>query len=362
MTQRTIFLAAILLFGCGPVMTDLAVPIGFASAQFAGTGRNDIWAAAQGQPSILHYDGSTWSTVPTEPSLLENIDWMRSLGWVSSAGEGAIWIAGGRSSIRIPQPFLYKLRVDGSLEDHTSELPAPEFAAWTIQLASGEGTAWLAFTEPVMGQGEFTRVFRSNGGRFEEVGNLPSNLVFSKVLGPDFAMLRPGSNEGAYKRFDGTTWMDDTGLPPNFLIYGVKRAWGVHAAMFWRSNSPGGVYVFENGTWTPKPIQLPAWVTNGGKVLHGYQPFGLASTGPGKFSLLSIKADVDEPSNAFAAPVSGSTKGGDILLYNQEAYCSNASACLSQVDPYSGVMQLDDGTVLIRNRGTTYIGSSSDMD
>lgn len=60
-----------------------------------GTATNDVWATGQSNPdafNVIHWDGATWSPVPTDPIPLQ----MRGM-WESSSGD--VWVVGGFETI-----------------------------------------------------------------------------------------------------------------------------------------------------------------------------------------------------------------------------------------------------------------------
>jgi hypothetical protein len=231
-----------------------------------------------------------------------------------------------------------------------------------VQLAWGEGTAWLAFSDGVVGGSEFTRVFRSTGGAFEDVGQLPAHRYFVAVMGPDFAILDDGGWGAPAMRYDGTKWVDDPLVPTKGapVGFGYKRANGVYIDTSKSTDDPAvTVLEWSSGAWTTHLIPMLPPV----KVGYGYLPYdmprGVVSTAPGKFSLVSAKADEKGTWNVVSNPVSGDKQGSDIRLYPQQEGCESPVNCHGNLN---AVKQFDDGTVVIRDTQRIFVGNPGDFD
>lgn len=210
-----------LMFACGGGAAG-----GFTSGQtgtpimgpIVGTSMQDLWAPTVGSGpydtgNFAHYDGMGWTTSDVP-----------SFGLVYAAEGGSLWTA---------STGLYELAPDGTITDHTAELPAP--LSTGAQLSLGGTAAGHVVVTAGSGDGPIVDHFTASGvegGVVSELASFPmgatSNLVLG-VAGPGDAYVLDGARvlrlrDGAFTEVPFPDW-NPTMSTPDIVVAGPDDAW-----------------------------------------------------------------------------------------------------------------------------------------
>jgi hypothetical protein len=216
-----------------------------------GTSLNDLWASThEWKPNYSHsVDGVTWNHVPIPP-----LDQALAKGAhpahtrFAAAGPGAIWVSVALAPTPGDEPdtsFLGKVMADGTIEDHSADVPAGWVVEWVF---AGAGGAFCTMrTEN--GKGDYRYgLLRLAGGRYTEIPNMPENIriLALAAAGPDEAYFELFSDYNRpsvihYKAgalasvpyLDDQTWMQ-------VAVGATGEAWLMDAAC---NSWPGGLHV-----------------------------------------------------------------------------------------------------------------------
>jgi hypothetical protein len=141
-----------------------------------GTALDDLWAFTPGGDLYHRGDGQTWSMVPSPARY-----WF---GGSSLADHGgAAWFCGTRAA---GPRFVVALHPDGTVEDHSAEIPP----GWSdTRCRSGGGGLFVATADPDPAAG----LLRLDGEKLRLVPGLPlvtGRVNLLAVVGPDEAYLQ----------------------------------------------------------------------------------------------------------------------------------------------------------------------------
>jgi hypothetical protein len=173
-----------------------------------GSSEHDLWAMGDLGPDankLVHWNGSAWSIITPADHVTElhtALDGQFPTG-ITSAGPNALWLlnAGGAGH------GVYKLSVDGSVEDHTPEFPATDGAT---RLVTSNGTNTYVLIASATGAS--TNLYGATTGAFALVAPLPGNPDALRVM-PDGVVWVSRATDTmhpnpALLRLDGTSWTE----------------------------------------------------------------------------------------------------------------------------------------------------------
>jgi len=242
------------------------LPAGNALYAVSGSSSSDVWAVGD-NGTILHYDGQTWSAVPSGVS--ERLTGV----WAASASEA--WISGTNGAL---------LRWDGNAWGPAGQPPALTYAyavtGWVD--ASGavpKSTVWFTddgspirvsagqWLREMLPQTPFTfaSVWADSGGALWAVG---SNGGLSRLAGGVWTPFGTGSTSrfvSAHGDTQGNVWavseqaeivrVDARGVASGFTNDAAKGLSGVHAfgpSDAWAVGGGGTLLHFDGAKWTSR--------------------------------------------------------------------------------------------------------------
>jgi hypothetical protein len=201
----------------------------------SGTGDDDVWASGGDPgdgtgPFVLHYDGSSWTRLPTGTT--------GDLWWVHAFPSGPVFLGGSQGTI-----LRYQA---GTFTPMTTPGTDTVFGIW----GASPDDLWAVGGNPQVPGSAF--VWRSDGETWTAaaIPSLPISAYF-KVWGRNASDVRIVGNDGVILRYDGVAIVDEPsatnrklltihvdGDGPWVAVGGVSQAVILEQAGGWQDVSP----------------------------------------------------------------------------------------------------------------------------
>jgi hypothetical protein len=260
---------------CWPAGVHCEAPPDYVLYRVWGSGPEDVWAVGErrfgGSGVIHHFDGSTWSALPTKTTALWAVQGNDSRH-VLAVGDYGTVLAGDGS----PRWEASNVGSRASLYDAWSSAADDVFAIrYPNRILQWDGSAWR---ERASSDGDLRAIWGSGGTDVWAVGSGTSALHFdgkewSKVsLGVEadlYAVWGNGPRDvwsagdgadgaTALVHFDGTEWTRISGVP---LLF-PNAIWGSAVDDIWLGGFPAGdgstLLHFDGSVWQAFPVPFEA--------------------------------------------------------------------------------------------------------
>ena len=214
----------------GPTGSPAWYPSGTANYLYGvwGSSDNDVWAVGM-FGTILHYNGTAWSTVMTSGTA-------NYLYGVWGSSDNDVWAVGMFGTI---------LHYDGT--------------AWSTVMTSGTANylygVWGSSDNDVWAVGMFGTILHYDGTAWSTVTSGTANYLYGVWGSSDNDVWAVGMF-GTILHYDGTAWSDMSYSTPNYL-YGV---WGSSDNDVWAVGMFGTILHYNGTAWSDMSYSTPNYL------------------------------------------------------------------------------------------------------
>ncbi len=317
--------------GCGShggsLKTTSTLPTDYSTGTAAtlagGMDADDVWLfGPQTNAPWLHYDGSTWSSVP-----LEEVKAALATEYPScastTAGQNAIYCSSGGGVLRVEST--------GAVTDVSAGLPTPTHPITTHATFNvTNGVVYVGMTD--VGDPPSQAVYRLDGDSWVALPAIPGPVFSIVTIDDDSVWIGgtypdPGANlepDGYFATLEGSAWTASR-FPNEGALVNLSRQVMFSPTDVWSFVTGGGVLTGNGGSATITPWQLghydgATWqmvevpVSDYFRVEDGLSAgFGMARTESGNLALFN-----DNKDEIVMTEWDGSTVGESIVLGHYE--------------------------------------------
>jgi hypothetical protein len=204
-----------------------------------GSAANDVWAV--GENGIIHYDGSAWSTSPSN-----DIYMLSTAVWGSSAKD------------------VYVVGMTPGESEYASTINHWDGSTWTLVPGTIPGNdlyaVWGSSATDIWAAGDYAngsglngQLLHFDGKTWTQAHTEASTTTFDGVWGSSATDVYAASTDGGVFHFDGTNWSKVASVGTSSTRFG--RVAGTSEKDVWITadgdiGGPGEIFHFDGSSWT----------------------------------------------------------------------------------------------------------------